>query len=286
MAPDAGVDYSVYGTAINSVTARHNVSGYVNETGGLDQNDLLGDSFIPGGLAGLTYNGLECTSCHDPHGGGPYPDYVVNARLLRRALQVGETVYQSLYMEIGMSWLGTTTVNQYAYRVIAYNNSDSYPYRRDLYYSSARYDTGSNSWCSACHVKFNTRTPSGRTPDAWGMYRHAMNVPAPAAFFVTGTPDQGTPLEVVKINDTGSTIRKVACLTCHRAHATTVTTTGVASWPRSEGGYGTSSALLRMNYRDVCYNCHGAAQRNTTSSSVYQHDSGWTANDCWTCHST
>jgi predicted CXXCH cytochrome family protein len=287
MVPDEGVEYSVYGATYNPVTSRHNVSGYVGETDSLDDTDLSGDYFVPGGVFALNDNGLECTSCHSPHGGGLYPGMAVNPRLLKIGSKVGGVVYQNTYMEMRLAWLGTTTVNQYAYRVISYDNFDTYSTRRDLYNSSAGYDTGSNSWCGFCHSKFNTRTPSGRTPDSYGMYRHAMNVPAPAAFLVPGSPDKGTPLEAVKISDSGSTIRKVACLTCHRAHSTTAAMAGAAAtWQRSEGGTGTTSALLRMDNRGVCYNCHGAAERNTVNTSVYRHDPGWTGTDCWNCHNT
>lgn len=284
MTPDPGVEYSVYGAVYSPVTSRHNVSGYTDETGGLNSTDLKGDSFVPGGVTALDGNGLECTSCHDPHGGGPYPDYAVNARLLRGSLKVGDTVYANLYMEIRYDWLGTAGVNQYAYRVTSYDNLDTYFSRRDWYNSGARYYTGSNGWCGACHGRFNTSTSVSHVYDASGMYRHTMNIPAPAPFLGPETPDNGIPMEVVKISDTGTAIRKVACLTCHRAHSTTSLTGGVGAWVSSEGDIRNSSALLRMNERDVCYNCHGAAEKNIISRSVYAHDPAWTPYDCWGCH--
>lgn len=287
LTPDPGVAYSVYGASYDPVTSRHNVSGYSGDTGAISFSSVQGDVFIPGSIKTLTENGLECTSCHDPHAGGPYPNYAVNARLLRSALLVDDTVYGDLYMEIRYEWLGTSAVNQFAYRVTAYDNIDTYSFRRDLYNSSRRYDTGSNNWCGACHGKFDVRTPSGRMPDLWRKYRHAMGIPAPASFiWGEGTPDKGMPMEVVRISDSGATIRKIACLTCHRAHSTTAAMDGVVDWPRSEGGAGTTSALLRMKKRDVCYNCHGAATRNSTNASVFNHDSAWRTNDCWTCHNT
>jgi len=117
------------------------------------------------------------------------------------------------------------------------------------------YGSGSTAWCGACHDKFKTAAGSGHTIDGSGMYRHAMDVAVTTQ--PTDTTFHGTPLE------TGS---KVACLTCHRAHGTTAAVSGYAlSWPRDGGGTGTTSALLRMQSRGTCYNCHGAAEYNKPS---------------------
>jgi hypothetical protein len=243
-----------------SLTSRHNVWGFsltdpTPETGDPDQGaGTTGPSFVPGSPNTFGGNGFVCASCHDPHDGGTVPDAsgivtgsatTPNPRLLRRSITVGSATYSGLYVSfkfetVGTFTYGTPSVASGVYRVIEYLS-------------------GSTNWCGACHNKFNTREGSGSTADAWGMYRHAFEVPLASPNVRNPNPPtnvtfSGTPLE------TGS---KIACLSCHRAHSSTVAVAGWASsWPRSEGGTSTTSALLRMDNRGVCYNCHGAAQYN------------------------
>ena len=156
-----------------------------------------------------------------------------------------------------------------------------------LVYSVSAYIYGSTSWCSACHNRFDPTergrrfSPEGHASQYLGMWRHPMDVhfipPAGADTSVA----KGTPYEHW---DRGNfhilSTYKVACLTCHRAHSTTVSVTGYAyNWPRDAGGTSNTSALLRMDSRGTCYNCHGAAQyncwndRRTWSGATY--DCGW-----------
>ncbi|MEW6771334.1 MAG: cytochrome c3 family protein [Bacillota bacterium] len=245
------------------VTSRHNVWGLVGETGyTIDPGTK--QFFVPGSTEEFTGDGFVCASCHDPHDGGTVPDgsgYITgaadspNPRLLRRTITVGNVTYSDLYVSFGMSTVGTFT----------YNSVDSGVYK------VTEYASGSTNWCGACHFKFNVGTDSGHTADAWGMYRHAFGVELAESYgYVrTGTyrlpPDTtfaGTPLET-KGTPADTSDDVLACLTCHRAHSTTVAAAGWASsWPRSEGGTSTTSALLRMDNRGVCYNCHDAAQYN------------------------
>lgn len=217
------------GTTAQDVTSRHTVWGYVydaNGQAGVWGGESYTTTVVPGGTQNLTGNGLVCGSCHNPHAGGSNPP---NPRLLRTSILDSTNLTVTFTL---------TDAGNGAYRVTAYNS-------------------GSTAWCGACHNKFKTTQGSGHTKDSYNMYRHAMDVTATLPSGSDGTIDDGTPLE------TG----KVACLTCHRAHGTAATVTGYAlSWPRSEGGTGTTSALLRMQNRGVCYNCHGAAQYNTPTT--------------------
>lgn len=231
------VYYSVSGSTYTPNTSRHNIWGYTSETGSLNSSDPSGDTFIPGGWATISGSGLVCSSCHDPHAGGPYPSVAANPRLLRTSVLGG--AYTGLDTDFTLTWIGDYSTNDVAYRVSAY-----------VY--------GSTNWCGSCHSKFNVGDNAGHTLNQ-GMYRHAMNQPVDTSHFVyaPGTPDIGTPTETYASNAI------IACLTCHRAHASTASVEGwAASWPRSEGGTGSTSALLRMDNRGVCYNCHGAAQYN------------------------
>ncbi|MEW6182622.1 MAG: Ig-like domain-containing protein [Bacillota bacterium] len=246
--PDAGKEYSVSGGTYEPVTSRHNVWGYADETGGLESSDLAGDYFIPGGQTELTGSGLECSSCHDPHAGGPDAP---NPRLLRTS------VLDGTYTGLGVEFLRASTGVSYGYRV-------------------TDYISGSTAWCGSCHSKFKTcdldnNPGAGHATEHLGLWRHPMDVPH--VFLPDGADggiSTGTPLEDQGAPDT------LACLSCHRAHSTAAVMEGWAtSWPRSEGGTGETSALLRMNNRGFCYNCHGAGQYNSWNDPRL---------DCSDCH--
>ena len=249
------------GTTYVDVTSRHNVWGLVGESG-YNINPGQKQFFVPGSpyQFGASTSGFVCGSCHNPHDGGTTPDPATglvtgssstpNPRLLRRSITVGSATYSNLFVSFRFETVGTFT----------YGN----PPVASGVYKVVEYKSGSTDWCGACHIKFNTRENSGHTADAWGMYRHAFNVDLYSGSVrnpnaPTDSSFSGTPLET----PTNGTIGKIACLSCHRAHSTTATVAGWASsWPRSEGGTSSTSALLRMNNRGVCYNCHGAAQYN------------------------
>ena len=87
-------------------------------------------------------------------------------------------------------------------------------------------------------------------------YRHAMGIRVAAG---------STTLPLANTQPTDNPGENLlVCLTCHFAHGTDKTTSPTA-WHRDDGSSpatGSGSALLRMNNRDVCYNCHGAAVKN------------------------
>lgn len=180
---------------------------------------------IPGNSTAIGITGgLRCGSCHDPHG-----DNTTNARLLRATL------------------LGTNV-----------NTGVTFPLDAD--HRPTSYDTKVSGWCGGCHGKFNTAAGSGHTADANSMYRHAMGVSL-AALPTDYTLAAGTPVANQSVTlANGNNI--VMCLSCHRAHGTDKAST--TSWVRDSGGTSTSTALLRMSNRGVCYNCHGAASQNGT----------------------
>lgn len=152
--------------------------------------------------------GLVCGSCHNPHGSS-------NSRLLKEKI-FGTTV-------TGVKLTVTNNIN-------------------------TAYVSGFNTFCGACHDKFNVGVGSGHIIDAEGMYRHAMGVAATlpsGGDFRGGDLMTGTPLES----------GKVSCMSCHRAHGTKAVMNGTYTM-------GKSSYLLRIDNRGVCYNCHGAAQYN------------------------
>ncbi|MEW6182480.1 MAG: cytochrome c3 family protein [Bacillota bacterium] len=242
-----------------TVTSRHTVWGYLpdglNDAGAWDGE---GSRYftIPGGTDTLTGNGLTCGTCHDPHAGGKTPDgsgYITgNPRLLRTAI-LGETVDN---VRFKVQDIGTSS----------YGGSSSDIFR------VTEYKDGGTAWCGACHNKFNPPSDGdGHASQYLDMWRHPMDAHVLPPPDFDGSLATGTPLE------TPGTSQHVACLSCHRAHGATASMTGWATaWPRDNGAVGDTSALLRMDSRGICYNCHGAGQYNCWND---------TRMDCAGCHS-
>jgi predicted CXXCH cytochrome family protein len=260
-----------------TVTSRHTVMGYLPDTlnqAGAWSGPGATQLVIPGGTDTLTGNGLVCGSCHDPHAGGKTPGTVAwvppgsgssysinnavsgNPRLLRTSI-LGRMVDEVIF---AMESVGS----------FAYSATDSGVYQvTDYVYGSA-------AWCGACHNKFDTSTAgeriagSGHAGQLLGMWRHPVDVhaqPPTGGGLGDVTVATGTPLELWTSGFSGLP-DKVACLTCHRAHGATAQINGWAtSWPRDTGIGGTSdtSALIRMDSRGICYNCHGAGLYNSWS---------------------
>jgi predicted CXXCH cytochrome family protein len=262
---DADSDYIIDNGELKAVTSRHNVWGFVygDETGGVTDTT---DKYyrIPGGSNQFGTNnyssgGFVCASCHDPHDGGTTPTsgYITgsatspNPRLLRRSITVQDATYTNLYVSFGVATVGTFTYGT--------PSVDSGVYR------VTEYKSGSTNWCGACHNKFRETVVDGHASNLFGMYRHptkAHIITNPKnTSIISGTPPEG-------VGTPGFAKGFVACLSCHRAHSTVATIQGWATaWPRDAadpagGAQGTTSALLRMNNRGICWNCHDAALYN------------------------
>jgi len=261
---DADSDGVVDAGELTAIKSRHTVEGYLGDTttaGAWNGSSTL--TAIPGSPYEVTGTAFRCGSCHDPHDGGRVPDGTniiggsassANPRLLRRSITISGATYSDLYVgfkfwsTVGTFTYGSPSVDSGVYRVTEY-----------VY--------GSTNYCGACHNIFDVGTDSGHTL-TYGMYRHAFDVEL-TTDYVTSPNDpsdttlNGTPLE----KGASGTLKRVACLTCHRAHSTTASAAGWASsWPRDSvydsGGTSSTSALLRMDNRGVCFNCHGAAVYN------------------------
>ncbi|MEW6574619.1 MAG: cytochrome c3 family protein [Bacillota bacterium] len=261
---------------LKNLTSRHNVWGFVygDESGDVQETSNI-YYWIPGSTNQFTGSGFVCTSCHDPHAGGRTPDangiITGNPRLLRTTL-FGENVAVVSFKMETVSTFTYKGVSSSVFRVIEYKG-------------------GSTLWCGACHDKFQT-DDSGIVPGAGhateylGMWRHPMNVhviPPPSPPDFNGSIATGTPPEIKHTNrlvrpDT----RILGCLTCHRAHSATAAKAGWAtSWPRDATDpatgkvQGETSALLRMDNRGVCWNCHRDGKYNCWQD---------TRVDCSKCH--
>ena len=172
---------------------------------------------------------LTCTSCHDPHGGRNY-------RILQQRLH---------------PWV-TQQEDPPGYVLVTSNETGGFNPNQTGYvpnYTDANYQLGLGDWCTGCHatyhqadsgLPFNAEDGQGYVP----RYRHPMNI-------TLGALTSTLPLEDPSGNG-ASADDQLFCLSCHFAHGTNVAATGFAAnvAPTND------SALLRLDNRGVCEECH------------------------------
>ncbi len=221
----------------------------------LGQLSQLEDGDIPGGAS---WTGtFKCSSCHDPHSGGQYPKTPYrNPRLLKKTLLDG--------------------VPRYVYMSIDYGQTNL----------PLAYGAGFNEWCGGCHSMFNTEGDirTGSTSTSNGMappefkYMHKVGVAVYEQIFSTDL-GFGLPMPTdTKGTGTGMLQWRINCMTCHRAHGSSVNVS--VGFPRfktynSVSSYvydANQSALLRLPEREVCVKCHGSAEFNKYNGN---YDTGW-----------
>lgn len=223
------------------------------------------------GSSPLTNNGLQCSSCHDPHGQDSF-------RLL---YQAGQTVDVTNGVTTDtVTWLGTVVADG-----ISYNSVET-----DVNHNA--YISGYSEWCSSCHVGFHAASgnlihPSGQNltqqiVDKYNSYlgttdcvNNDPTLLAPCGSGVAATAY----LADVPFEDPGATTTstagptvasEVGCMTCHRAHATSARDAGrwdfqvtlldedgdeSLSWeiPRSATA---GTFYADANQRSLCNKCH------------------------------
>ena len=172
---------------------------------------------------------LTCTSCHDPHGGRNYR--VLQQRLHPPAAQQEDPPG---YVLVTSNETGGQNPNQPGY---AAN------------YTNPAYRLGLGDWCTGCHftyhqnisaMPFNAEDGKGRIT----RYRHNMNV-------TLGALTTTLPLEDPSGNG-ASADDQLFCLSCHFAHGSNVSMTGLAV----NVAPANDTTLLRMDNRGVCQECH------------------------------
>jgi predicted CXXCH cytochrome family protein len=199
---------------------------------------------------------LACTSCHDPHGTSAY-------RLLYQDGQrVGTALYTSTIVADG----------------IALNNSPETPTNHNAYHS------GYSDWCGTCHGAFHQHSgnlihpsgePLGDIATNYNMYKGTTDCVAhpPAGGLPCGSGVTATAyLPEVPFEDPDTAIAstagptsdsRVACMTCHRAHATSAQNAG--RWDfgipgLAEDGHESGSYPIPnpydANQRSLCNKCH------------------------------
>jgi predicted CXXCH cytochrome family protein len=210
----------------------------------------------PGGT--FPANGLACTSCHDPHGTGSY-------RLLYQDGQrVDTALFTATIKAEGIS-LSTTKGEE-----IGNHNA---------------YQEGFSAWCGTCHGDFHQKSsnlihPSGEPlgsdiATAYNMYKGTTDCIAnpPASGLPCGSGVAATAyLPQVPFEDPSNTITstagptsnsRVACVSCHRAHATSAPNSG--RWDfnilgMAADGVNSKSYKIPNPYdggqRSLCNKCH------------------------------
>lgn len=165
---------------------------------------------------GLANVVLDCSNCHDPHG---------------NAGSLGQATYRILRSQpTGVGAL-TTTVDVPDRTTKMYTVSDA----SDSTYFGQNYPGFGGTvarFCAQCHTRYLAGGNAGRTDsgDAIFAYRH---------------PSQSN---------------AVNCLTCHVAHGSSAQMTGASDMQAVTPGLGVTtgadSALLRLDDRGVCIQCH------------------------------
>lgn len=226
--------------------------------------------YPPGGQTELANNNIECSSCHDPHGQGSF----------RILYQQGQTVDVN---NDAVTFAGTIDADEISYsatETLAVHNA---------------YRSGYSEWCSSCHGDFHASSgnlihPSGELltteiVDKYNQYRGVQNCvdnppTGPTDPCGTGTvtdaylPDvpfeDPTPGYITTSSTAGPVAgtSRVACVSCHRAHATSardagrwdftilfLSTDGVtsSSWPIP---YAQTTLPADDDQRSLCNKCH------------------------------
>lgn len=192
-----------------AVTSSHDVSG---------SNMAAWGNGVNRGVTGALSAGLECASCHNPHGS---PNYrIIN-----------------------------TTINSATPNVTVAQVDEGAA--KD--YDTENWGTGQSQVCAACHKSYHVTTAgSGSDPTlvATGGYTHRIDMPynydSNANPETVGMGGLTLPLAESGSNNT------VVCQTCHLPHGTSAAMTGFASG----AGPAADSALLRLDNRGVCEVCH------------------------------
>ncbi|MBE0477202.1 MAG: hypothetical protein IBX62_08915 [Coriobacteriia bacterium] len=220
---------------------------------------------------------MSCSSCHDVHGSSNY-------RLLKdlvNGVQVGGYIDSGdpqnptpdpwvISNEPGYPGGGWLLHEPGAVQVDGYDPN----YTTPMYAKAPGEDVsrGMSVWCAACHTQYVVQASEYNAGDGWGFitrHRHPVNVPLSNFAGARSLIITGNPLPVAHgSGDVGSVDATdwIDCMTCHVAHGSSAVMTGYANIdnatdPLPDSGSGgvpptNSNALLRMDNRGVCENCH------------------------------
>jgi predicted CXXCH cytochrome family protein len=224
---------------------------------------------------------MTCCSCHDVHGSSNYRllKDVVNGVAVGGYEPTGSGEYSPdpfvISNEPGYPEGGWQLHDAGAAQVAAYEPD----YTTPMYAKAPGEDPsrGISAWCAACHSEYHradldtsSRYDAG---DGFGdvmRYRHRLNVPLNE--YLGARPIRLRALTLPLAKDFGEWTPEadaddwMDCLTCHRAHGSDAVMSGFADVadatdpvPDTGDGTvppGTKNALLRLDDRGVCEECH------------------------------
>lgn len=206
-----------------SATSTHDVSGTVTQAWGATAGAGRGVLAAAAALA----TGLDCASCHDPHGTTGY-------RLLTAGAVPDYDSGSKSYTVDG--WTGTELSGFCATCHTAYHETGA-----DVGHDPANLTVGGNGTYTYTHridMVWNAAGTSGAT--------FGPNNPESVGY--DGVASTGDEIPLVS---TGEAV----CTTCHFAHGTTAVMANESLAAGPAGNVG-SSALLRLDGRGVCQACH------------------------------
>jgi predicted CXXCH cytochrome family protein len=242
---------------LQASTSAHKVNGMPGYT----SDTAWGFGAIGSGV-GLTGVTLECTSCHDPHGGAGGLDAtgkrIPTYRILRAnpPAEIGATGAPVVVPEDAAA--------SHEFLVDSHLATDN---TKGSYYGQEYLLTGLNetqsmqvlsAWCATCHTRIHTSS-SDNSGDAIYQYRHVTNGGS-----VENNLGQTVPGTVTPAGPSSAP----GCLTCHTAHGSSVAATGQAGSVLKPGAVAVApgqtqpatdfldSSLLRLDNRGVCEVCH------------------------------
>ena len=250
---DTNISLGVYNNADSSYGtdgAALNGGGFT-KVGGLNGKDVTSTHAMDGGTytilgsSGSSSIQMVCSTCHDPSGSTNYRLLrdSINGRNVANFVQSNETGFKS----------ETPSMPKTPKTFDTYVPNFTTP----MYKTATDPAKGMSGWCAACHDQYLSGGNSYIDANGRRRFHHAVNAA------MSSNPDKKSstlPLDKASAGTAQTDPNnQVDCLSCHVAHGTASVMSANArveptkSFPSSGPGF---SALLRLDNRGVCQDCH------------------------------